>query len=141
MNITLEKITEPTLIHYFSSLNAGDFATTSQLFAEDGVMYPPLESAVVGKEAIAKYLYQEAQDLKAEPQQIVNEELADNHILIKITGLAHTSWCTVNVSWLFILNPKRKIREAKIKLLASPQDLLSLRPPDKEYTELPEFLT
>lgn len=141
MNTTLDKITEPTLLTYFNSLNAGDFTTTANLFAEDGVMYPPLDSAVIGKEAIAKYLEQEAKDLKAEPQQIVHEESADNHILFKITGLAHTSWCSVNVLWLFILNPKRNILEAKIKLLASPQDLLALRPPDKEYTELPQFLT
>lgn len=137
MNITLETITEPTILRYFSTLNAGDFTATAKLFAERGVMYPPIDSAVIGLEEIATYLQKEAQDIKAEPQQIESENLADNHIQIKITGKAHTSWCAVNVMWLFILNPKREILEAKIKLLASPQDLVALRPPHKEYTEIP----
>ncbi|WP_353930774.1 nuclear transport factor 2 family protein [Okeanomitos corallinicola TIOX110] len=139
MNITLEKITQPTILNYFQKLNAGDFTATANLFAEDGVMYPPLDPAVIGSEEIATYLQKEAQDIKAEPQQIDSENLADNHIQIKITGKAHTSWCAVNVMWLFILNPKREILEAKIKLLASPQDLVALRPPHKEYTELPSM--
>jgi hypothetical protein len=131
----MAEITQPTILRYFSTLNAGDFTATATLFAEDSVMYPPLESAVVGRNAIASYLHQEAQDIKAEPQQVVYEDLADNHIQIKITGKAHTSWCTVNVMWLFILNPQQNILEAKIKLLASPQELLSLKPEHKDYPE------
>jgi hypothetical protein len=137
MNITIEGITEPTILSYFTTLNAGDFTNTAELFAEDGVMYPPLESAVIGRDAILSYLNQEAQDIKAEPQQGITENLDHNHLQIQITGKAHTSWCSVNVMWLFILNPQREILEAKIKLLASPQDLLSLRPPNKEYTIIP----
>lgn len=134
--MNIERITEPTILSYFTTLNAGDFTATSRLFAENGVMYPPLESAVLGPEAIATYLHQEAQDIKAEPQQGITENLADNHIQIQITGKAHTSWCSVNVSWLFILNPQREIQEARIKLLASPQELISLKPSHKEYEDL-----
>jgi Nuclear transport factor 2 (NTF2) domain len=137
MNIAITEITELTILNYFTTLNAGDFTTTAALFAQDGVMYPPLESAVVGSDAIATYLYQEAQDIKAEPHQEVKENLDHNHIQIQVTGKAHTSWCSVNVLWLFILNPQREIIEAKIKLLASPQDLLALRPPNKEYAMIP----
>ncbi|TAF06970.1 MAG: nuclear transport factor 2 family protein [Nostocales cyanobacterium] len=140
MNIVIEGITEPTILRYFTTLNAGDFINTAALFTKDGVMYPPLESAVVGLDAIATYLEQEAQDIKAEPHQEVQENLDHNHIQIQVTGKAHTSWCSVNVLWLFILNPKREILEAKIKLLASPQDLLSLRPPNKEYAVIPETI-
>ncbi|MBD2292280.1 nuclear transport factor 2 family protein [Anabaena sphaerica FACHB-251] len=140
MNIAIEGIAEPTILNYFNTLNAGDFTATAALFAEDGVMYPPLESAVVGPEAIASYLEREAQDIKAEPQQGIIDNLADHHIQLQVTGKAHTSWCSVNVLWLFILNPQREIIEAKIKLLASPQDLLSLRPPNKEYTVVPEII-
>ncbi|NET02648.1 MAG: nuclear transport factor 2 family protein [Sphaerospermopsis sp. SIO1G2] len=140
MNIVWEKIEEPTLVRYFQTLNAGEFTATAQLFAQDGVMYPPLDPAIIGVEKITAYLQKEAQDLKAEPQQIVKENLADNHIEIQVTGKAHTSWCTVNVMWLFILNPQREILAAKIKLLASPQDLIALRPPNQEYTELPTLM-
>jgi hypothetical protein len=137
MNITIEGVTDLTILHYFTTLNAGDFTATVRLFAEDGVMYPPLESAVVGRETILTYLNREAQDIKAEPQQGITENLADNYIKIQVTGKAHTSWCSVNVLWLFILNPQQEIIEATIKLLASPQDLLSLRPPHKEYALIP----
>ncbi|MBE9238623.1 nuclear transport factor 2 family protein [Anabaena aphanizomenioides LEGE 00250] len=137
MNITIEGITEPTILRYFTTLNAGDFTNTAALFTEDGLMYPPLESAVIGQNAIASYLFQEAQDIKAEPQQGIIENLADQKIQIQVTGKAHTSWCSVNVLWLFILNPQQEIITAHIKLLASPQDLLSLRPPNKEYTITP----
>jgi hypothetical protein len=137
MNITIEGITEPFILRYFTTLNAGDFTATAGLFTEDGVMYPPLESVVVGREAILTYLNREAQDIKAEPNQGITENLADHYIKIQVTGKAHTSWCSVNVLWLFILNPQREIIEAKIKLLASPQDLLSLRPSHKEYALIP----
>ncbi|TAE53687.1 MAG: nuclear transport factor 2 family protein [Nostocales cyanobacterium] len=139
MNVALETIKEPTLLRYFRTLNAGDFTETAKLFAKEGVMYPPIDPAMIGAAEITAYLQKEAQGIKAEPQQIVSENLADNHLQIKVTGKAHTSWCIVNVMWLFILNPKREILEAKIKLLASPQDLIALRPPHQEYTELPEL--
>lgn len=131
---------EPTIERYFTTLNAGKFTDTAALFVENGIMHPPLESAILGRKAIAIYLDQEAQDIKAEPQQEVTEQLEHNHIHIQITGKAHTSWCSVNVLWLFILNPQREIMEAKIQLLASPQDLLSLRPPEKEFTVIPGMI-
>ncbi|HLO89192.1 MAG TPA: nuclear transport factor 2 family protein [Nostocaceae cyanobacterium] len=127
----IEGMTEPCIFHYFASLNAGEFEETAALFAADGVMYPPFEEGIVGKEAIANYLQQEAQGIKAAPRQGISENLPHNYTQIQVTGKAETSWCGVNVLWLFILNPDKQIVETKIKLLASPQDLLTLRPPDK----------
>jgi len=132
--LEISGVTEPTILNYFSTLNAGEFTQTAALFAEDGLMYPPFESAIIGQDAIATYLDKEAQDIKAYPQQGISENLPDDHTQIQVTGKAETSWCGVNVLWLFILNQNKQIIEAKIKLLASPQDLLCLRPPDKEYT-------
>lgn len=37
----LDGITQPTILGYFATLNAGEFDTTADLFADDGVMYPP----------------------------------------------------------------------------------------------------
>ncbi|MDB9489379.1 nuclear transport factor 2 family protein [Dolichospermum circinale CS-534/05] len=132
--LEISGVTEPTILNYFTTLNAGEFTQTAALFAEDGLMYPPFESAIIGLDAIASYLDKEAQDIKAYPQQGISENLPEHHTQIQVTGKAETSWCGVNVLWLFILNQNKQITEAKIKLLASPQDLLCLRPPDKEYT-------
>ncbi|MFO5475419.1 MAG: ketosteroid isomerase family protein [Dolichospermum sp.] len=132
--LEISGVTEPTILNYFTTLNAGEFTQTAALFAEDGLMYPPFESAIIGQDAIATYLDKEAQDIKAYPQQGISENLPDDQTQIQVTGKAETSWCGVNVLWLFILNRNKQIIEAKIKLLASPQDLLCLRPPDKEYT-------
>ena len=56
MLMTIEGITEPTVLRYFETLNAGDFENTAALFAADGAIHPPFESGIVGPEAIAAYL-------------------------------------------------------------------------------------
>ncbi|MBW4560419.1 MAG: ketosteroid isomerase family protein [Mojavia pulchra JT2-VF2] len=124
---SIEGIAEPTILRYFQTLNAGELKATSDLFAEDGVMYPPFESGFVGPDAIATYLQQEAQNIKAFPHKGISEILEDGQIQVQVTGKAQTSWCGVNVLWLFILNQQQQIIHAKIKLLASPQELLTLR--------------
>jgi hypothetical protein len=126
-DFTIEGISEATILQYFQSLNAGDFDATAALFAEDGVMHPPFESGVVGQDAIATYLKQEAQDIKAYPRQGIAETLENGEIQCQVTGKAQTSWCGVNVLWQFILNQQKQILYIKIKLLASPQELLNLR--------------
>ncbi|OUL30778.1 nuclear transport factor 2 [Nostoc sp. T09] len=124
---SIEGITEPSILRYFQSLNAGEFAATAALFAEDGTMYAPFESGFVGPDAIAGYLEKEAQDIKADPHKGITEILENEQIQVQVAGKAKTSWCSVNVLWIFILNQQRQITEAKIKLLASPQELLALR--------------
>jgi Nuclear transport factor 2 (NTF2) domain len=123
----IEGITEPTIQLYFTTLNAGEFRKTAELFAIDGVMHPPFESGIVGQDAIATYLEQEAQNLKAYPRQGIAETVENNQIQVEVTGKVDTSWCGVNVSWLFILNQQQEIIYTKIKLLASAQELLNLR--------------
>ncbi len=121
-------ITETTVLRYFETLNAGEFDQTAALFAKDGVMRPPLESDIVGCDAIAAYLKQEAKNIKAYPNTGISDTLENGNIQVKVTGKAQTSWCGVNVLWIFILNQQRQILYTRIKLLASPQELLSLRP-------------
>jgi hypothetical protein len=130
-DLQIEGITESCILSYFTTLNAGEFGETAAVFAADGVLYAPFEDGIVGREAIANYLQQEAKGVKAYPRQGIVENLPHQFTQIQVTGKAETSWCGVNVLWLFILNPDREIQEAKIKLLASPQDLLALRPPEK----------
>ncbi len=122
----LKESAKPTINQYFQSLNAGDYEKTVSLFAENGVMHPPFESGIVGRDAILSYLNKEAIDIKACPHEGISETLEDNQTQIKIAGKVETPWFAVNVSWLFILN-EFQILDVKIKLLASPQELLSLR--------------
>lgn len=119
-------ITEPTILQYFETLNAGDFAACAALFAEDGVMYAPFESGIVGTEAIAAYLHQEAQNMKLQPSQGVTQPI-DDGLEAQVTGKVQTSLFGVNVAWFFVLNQNQKIASTKIKLLASPQELMNLR--------------
>ncbi|MBD2357852.1 nuclear transport factor 2 family protein [Tolypothrix sp. FACHB-123] len=125
--LSIEGITETTIVRYFETLNAGEFSATAALFAEDGIMYPPFESGFVGPDEISAYLQEEAQGIKAEPQQGIIENLPNEQIQVQVAGKALTSWCGVNVSWLFLLNQQRQIVETRIKLLASPQELLAIR--------------
>ncbi|WP_337884787.1 nuclear transport factor 2 family protein [Fischerella thermalis] len=125
--LTIEGITEPTILCYFQSLNAGDFDATANLFANDGVMHPPFESGIVGPEAIANYLKKEAVDIKVYPREGISETLEEGVIQFQVTGKAQTSWCGVNVLWQFVLNQQGEILYTKIKLLASPQELLKMR--------------
>ncbi len=125
--LTIEGITQPTIVSYFETLNAGDFEATSALFAADGAMHPPFESAIVGPAAIAAFLQQEAQGMKLEPREGIAQTLENEQTQVQVAGKVQTPLFGVNVSWLFILNQQREITTAKIKLLASPQELLNIR--------------
>lgn len=126
-NITIENISEPTLLQYFEALNAADFAATAALFASQGELNPPFENPIIGPDAIASYLEAEAQGLVLNPKTGETLSREDGGIEAQIIGKASTRLFTVNVAWQFILNPQKEITYARIKLLASPQELLSLR--------------
>lgn len=125
--LKIEGVTELAVLRYFETLNAGNFEAAAALFAAEGAMYPPFESALVGPDAIAAYLQQEAQGMRLEPLQGIAQTTDDQQIQVQITGKVQTSWCGVNVSWLFLLNQEHKILAATIKLLASPQELLNMQ--------------
>ncbi|HEY9846284.1 MAG TPA: ketosteroid isomerase family protein [Candidatus Caenarcaniphilales bacterium] len=124
----IEGINEATVLSYFATLNTGAFAQTAALFAAEGVLNPPFESAIVGPAAIATYLEQEAAGLKLQPTQGVVHPLAEDKREIQVSGKVQTSVVLVNVAWTFVLNSQSQIVSARIKLLASPQELLNLRP-------------
>lgn len=126
-DITIEGITEPTILRYFETLNAEDFEACAALFAADGVMYPPFETGIVGSLAIANYLHQEAQGMKLEPREGISKSIENDCLEVQVAGKVQTSLFGVNVSWLFVLNQQREIFSTKIKLLASPQELLNIR--------------
>lgn len=126
-DLTIEGITEPVILRYFETMNAGDYQATVTLFAESGAMLPPFEEPIVGQEAIANYLDAEAKGMQLLPREGIAETLEDEQTQIQVSGKVQTPLFGVNVSWIFVLNSEREILSARIKLLASPQELLKLR--------------
>lgn len=127
VNLAIEGINEPVVLRYFQTMNAGDYEATAALFAPTGAMHPPFEQPIEGQEAIAGYLTAEAKGMQLLPSQGTAEPLEEGKIQFQIRGKVQTPLFGVNVAWIFILNPEREIVYAKIKLLASPQELLQLR--------------
>jgi len=124
--LTIAGISEPVIYRYFETLNLAEFQATATLFAAEGVMHPPFDEDQVGEEAIATYLQTEAKGMKFHPRQGLFEAV-ENETHYKVTGKVQTSAFSVNVNWLFVLDAQSKILSVKIKLLASPQELLGIR--------------
>jgi len=128
----IEGITEPAVLSYFGAMNADDFEAAIALFTTNGALQPPFQKPIVGPEAIARYMRAEAQGLNIMPQQGICEVLADGSKQLKVTGVVQTPWFGVNVgmniSWRFLINPQGEIFFVAIDMLASPQELLNLRP-------------
>ncbi len=131
-DLTVEGITEPAVLSYFKALNADDFEAAIALFTPDGALQPPFQKPLVGREAIAAYMRAEAQGLNIMPQQGISESIPDGAKQIKVTGKVQTPWFGVqvgmNIAWRFLVNPEGKIFFVAIDMLASPQELLNLRP-------------
>ncbi len=130
--IEIAGINEPTVSSYVVAMNADDFKSAVELFTIDGALQPPFQKPIVGREAIAKYMREEAQGLNMMPQQGICEKTPDGSKQVKVTGVVQTPWFGVNVgmniSWRFLINPQDKIFFVAIDMLASPQELLNLRP-------------
>jgi ketosteroid isomerase-like protein len=116
-----------TISAYFATLNANQFSATAQLFAVDGQLLPPFESAIVGREAILAYLNAETNSLKAYPQTLKTEVLSTQETRLQVIGQVQTALFTINVSWQFVVTPAAEIVSLKIKLLAPLKDLLHLK--------------
>lgn len=125
--IALENICELTIHQYFKTLNAKEFQATSELFAAEGVLQAPFTDPVVTPPAIAAYLHKESQGITAHPNEVNWQLLDDSHTQVKVFGQAKTPVFAVNVCWEFTLNAEGKILLMRLKLLASPRQLLQLR--------------
>lgn len=125
----IEGIEEAVIVRYFATINQEGFEATAALFTEDGELLAPFEKPIVGRDAIAAYLSKEAKGMKLLPLQGIYEsaEKENNLPTVKVTGKVKTSLFSVNVAWYFNLNTTQKITRVKIKLLASPQELLGLQ--------------
>jgi len=127
-SISIPGIQEPLVEQYFTSFNAGDFQRTVALFAEDGVLFPPFENGILGREAIATYLQTEAHGMMLHPCQGTSQFLDAETREVEVSGYVKTPLFGVNVRWIFVLNGDNNLQSVGIVLLASLQELLHLRP-------------
>ena len=130
-SVKIDGIIEPAVLGYIEAMNADKFDAAIALFTPDGALQPPFQKPIVGREAIAKYMREEAQGLNMMPQQGICEVQPDGSKQLKITGVVQTPWFGVtvgmNISWRFLINPEGKIFFVAIDMLASPQELMNLR--------------
>ncbi|MBD1843133.1 nuclear transport factor 2 family protein [Cyanobacteria bacterium FACHB-63] len=126
-SIEIEGISHSTILQYFETLNAEEFEATSQLFAIDGAMQPPFEQPIIGREAIAAYLQKEAPGITALPQAGMSHTTDQDAIEFQITGRVQMPMFGVNVTWFFTLDSNDQLMFTRIKLNASPQELMKLR--------------
>jgi hypothetical protein len=128
--VSIQGVTNATVLNYMDNLNANDFDTLIELFLPDGALQPPFKRPIVGKENILRFFKEECQNLKLIPQQGVTEPADGGFTQIKVTGKVQTPWFGGNVgmdiAWRFLLNPEGKIFFVAIDLLASPKELLNL---------------
>jgi hypothetical protein len=124
---TLTNSVEPVVALYFKTINTESFQAASQLFAIDGMLQPPFEEKIAGREAIAAYLEKEAKGFTLQPEHGSWQLLNDGNTDYQILGRVQTPWFSVNVGWQFLLTPNSEIAFVKVKLLASLQELAKLR--------------
>ncbi|MEL7330602.1 MAG: ketosteroid isomerase family protein [Cyanobacteria bacterium J06560_2] len=136
-----QKAARQVIERYFASFNQGDFEQTAALFAQTGELMPPFEGAIAGQANILNYLQKKAQDMMATPMQWSVHPIKSGPVedapengpekgspwQINVTGKVKAIVFQVNVSWQFTVDGAGQIASAKIKLLASPKELLSLQ--------------
>jgi hypothetical protein len=127
--VSIEGVTNETVISYMNNLNANDFDALIELFAPDGALQPPFQRPIVGKEAVLRFFRQDCQNLKLIPERGVVEPADDGYTQIKVTGKVQTPWfgagVGMNMAWRFLIGPDGKIFFVAIDLLASPKELLN----------------
>ena len=128
--VSIEGVSNPTILSYMNLLNANDFDELIKLFTDDGALQPPFKRPVVGKDAVYKFFKEECANLKLAPERGVSESAEDGYTQVKVTGKVQTPWfgaaVGMNMSWRFLLNSENKIFFVAIDLLASPKELLNL---------------
>lgn len=128
--VTIEGVTNATVLSYINNMNANDFEAAVDLFDVEGALQPPFQRPILGRQAILAYMREECQGLKMMPERGVVEALEDGYIPIKVTGKVQSPWfganVGMNIAWRFLINPQGKIFFVAVDLLASPKELLNL---------------
>lgn len=118
-----------TVSRYLTQFNQGDYGAVADLFAAGGTLLPPFETPVVGSEAIATYLRQEADGMVVNNPTVISLEAdgVGGH-WVRVRGRVTALVFEVSVAWQFSLNPQHEIEQVKIELLASLEELMGFHP-------------
>jgi hypothetical protein len=68
--VSIEGITNSTVLSYMDNLNANDFDALIELFAPDGALQPPFQRPIVGKDAVLRFFREDCQNLKLIPERL-----------------------------------------------------------------------
>lgn len=127
--VSIEGVSNPTVLGYINNMNANDFDAVIALFADGGALQPPFQRPIVGRESVLRYLREECQNLKLIPERGIVESAEDGFTQVKVTGKVQTPWfganVGMNIAWRFLLDAQNKIFFVAIDLLASPKELLN----------------
>jgi Orange carotenoid protein, N-terminal/Nuclear transport factor 2 (NTF2) domain len=128
-SVTIEGVTNATVLGYINNMNANDFDAVINLFTADGALQPPFQRPITGRDNVYRYLREDCQNLKLLPERGVVEPTEDGFTQIKVTGKVQTPWfgagVGMNMAWRFLIDPEGKIFFVAIDLLASPKELLN----------------
>jgi len=119
-------IAESVIQRYFETLNAAEFEEAATLFATEGVLQPPFESAIEGGEAIAHYLAAESKGMYLCPLNLVTQRIEADRRFFTLQGHVQTPLFKVNVEWYFVVNTEEQILLVKVRLLARLENLLNM---------------
>ncbi len=112
---------------YIEAFNTGKFERAASAFAANGILYPPIDDAVKGRNAIARYLRREANGMKIASDRIEIRAQQPDNICIETLGKVQTPLFGINAAWTFALNSRSEITSLSVKLLASPEEWLGLQ--------------
>jgi len=121
---------QPVIQRYFHYLNSENYELVANLFAEEGVLYPPFDQPVVGPESITHYLKAEAINMAIEPLECVLKTASETETTYEVFGKVTTGLFSVNVGWLFTIDAANRLLEVRVKLLATLRELLKMRQTD-----------
>ncbi len=128
--VSVEGLTNATVLSYLNGMNANDFNAVADLFAPDGALQPPFQRPIIGKDNILTFFREECQNLKLLPERGISEPAEDGFTQIKVTGKVQSPWfgasVGMNIAWRFLLDQDGKIFFVAIDLLASPKELMNL---------------
>ncbi|MEP0899946.1 MULTISPECIES: ketosteroid isomerase family protein [unclassified Nodosilinea] len=101
--VTIEGVTNPTVLASMDNLNANDFNELIELFTPDGALQLPFQRLITGKEGILRFFQEDCQNLKLIPERGVTEQAEDGFTQIKVTGKVQTPWfgagVGMNIAW------------------------------------------
>lgn len=116
------------ILRYFTLFNLGKYQQVADLFTANGRLYPPFESPVVGQERISDYLSKEADGMTVSLLSAEVEPQGDARFQVSVRGSVTALVFKVNVSWCFLLTDDNRIESVRVDLIATLEELLSLRP-------------